>query len=290
MLTIFTPSYNRANTLNNLHASLCRQSCNDFEWLIVDDGSSDNTKLLVQEFISQSKITIRYAYQENGGKHTAINRGVSEAEGEIFMIVDSDDYLADNAVERVLFHYNDIADNEEFAGVSGLRAYPNGDKIGGEESWSTRDATALDIRYKHGVNGDLSEVYKTSVLKKYPFVVVPNEKFCPESLVWNRIAQKYKLRYFYEKTYICEYLEGGLTSNIVRLRMNSCNTSMLYYAELKSCNIPFRQKIKASINYWRFSFCSNKKITDRISEIGIETIPLSLIGYVMHLKDLKHNK
>lgn len=287
MLTIFTPAYNRECTLNKLYKSLCRQTIKDFEWLIVDDGSIDNTKCLVADFIEENLINIRYVYQDNGGKHTAINRGVALATGDIFMIVDSDDYLADNAVERIFYHYSNIAENKEFAGVSGLRAYPNGNKIGGEEDWSIIDESALDIRCRCNVNGDLSEVYKTSILKEYPFVVVPNEKLCPEALVWNRIAQKYKLRYFYEKIYICEYLEGGLTANIVKLRMNSPVTSMLYYAELKSYQIPFSLKIKAAINYWRFAFCCKKGMFENLSTIGVETILLIPFGYLMHLKDIK---
>lgn len=103
MVTVFTPTYNRAYILNNLYQSLCRQSYGDFEWLIVDDGSTDNTEGLIASWLDESKISLCYIKQPNGGKHRAINRGIQEANGNLFFIVDSDDYLADNAIERILF-------------------------------------------------------------------------------------------------------------------------------------------------------------------------------------------
>ncbi|MCS2864766.1 glycosyltransferase family 2 protein [Bacteroides thetaiotaomicron] len=103
MVTVFTPTYNRAYILNDLYQSLCRQTCRKFEWLIVDDGSTDNTEGLVASWLDEGKMSLRYIKQPNGGKHRAINKGIQEANGDLFFIVDSDDYLAKNAIERILF-------------------------------------------------------------------------------------------------------------------------------------------------------------------------------------------
>lgn len=214
LFTVFTPTYNRGYIIGKLYESLCRQSFRDFEWIVVDDGSTDDTGTLIAKFVAEDKIPIRFIRQENGGKHRAINRGVREAQGELFFIVDSDDHLADNALERTAWHYSKICGNSEFCGVSGLRMFPNGEKIGGEENWSIIDATAREIRTKYGVKGDLAEVWKTEILARFPFPEIEGETFCGEMLVWRRIARAgYKLRFFYEKIYVCEYLSDGLTRN-----------------------------------------------------------------------------
>lgn len=192
MVTVFTPTYNRAYILNNLYQSLCRQSYGDFEWLIVDDGSTDNTEGLIASWLDEGEISLRYIKQLNSGKHRAINRGIQEANGNLFFIVDSDDYLADNTIERILFFYESIKDNNQFAGLSGMRAYPSGERIGGEFPFYILKASTLELRMKYHISGDMAEVYKTDILRQYPFPEFAGERFCPEALVWNRVAQKYK--------------------------------------------------------------------------------------------------
>jgi glycosyltransferase involved in cell wall biosynthesis len=280
-LTIFTPTYNRAYTITRLYQSLLQQTCNDFEWLIIDDGSTDNTQELIQSFIQENKVAIRYFKQENGGKHRAINNGVQWAQGELFFIVDSDDYLAKHAIEQIYYHYDNIKDEADFAGICGCKAYFSGKKVGGEAIFTVLDCSSLDFRYKYRMQGDMAEVFKTEILKQYPFPEIEGEKFCPEALIWNRIAIKYKLRYFNENIYLCEYLPDGLTSKIFEIRKQSPQASVLYYSELGKMPIPFIQKIKANINYWRFAKYLNKpflqkwgKINPFLSLIGL---PVSLI-------------
>ena len=265
MITIFTPTYNRAYIIDKLYKSLCLQTNQHFEWLIVDDGSTDDTELLVQSFINEKKLLIRYFKQPNGGKHRAINKGVKEANGDFFFIVDSDDQLTVDAIEQVYVYSDSIKEEQSFAGVSGMRFYPSGERIGGDFNFEVLDCSALEVRFKYSIKGDMSEIYKTDILRKYPFPEFENEKFCPEAVVWNRIACNYKLRYFNKKIYLCDYLNDGLTAKIVKIRMQSPNASMLCYSELTEMNIPSIQKIKSSINYWRFSFCSD--LSDRKSVV-----------------------
>ncbi len=286
LITVFTPAYNRGYTIGKLYESLCRQSFRDFEWLVVDDGSTDDTGTLLAAFIAENKIPIRYFRQENGGKHRAINRGVCEARSELFFIVDSDDHLADDALERVAFHYGNVRDDAAFAGVSGVCAAESGEKIGGEEAWQILDCNCLDFRYKYGAKGDMAEVFRTSVMREFPFPEIPGERFCPESLVWNRMAQKYKLRYFYEKIYVCEYLPDGLTASIVRQRRRSPETSMLYYSEFsRIALLPFPQKLKGMINFWRFAFLSKRSFLSKLKQGGLFSLVGFLPGFLMFLRD-----
>ena len=297
-ITVFTPAYNRAKLLPRLYESLCKQTFKDFEWLIVDDGSvdetaslftsndndnvrsamplctfrskNDNSSIHLYTFSSKnenesgqtsdiihqtSNFPIRYYYQENGGKHRAINRGVKEAQGELFFIVDSDDMLPPEALETVAKVYEDIKDDERFAGVCGLDGTFVGKVIGSGLPQKVMDTPSVDIRFKYGVTGDMKEVFRTAVLKEFPFPEIEGERFCPEMLLWNRIATKYKLRYFNQIIYLAEYQEDGISAGIVKARMNSPIAAMMTYAELNGYDIPFVSKVKAAINYWRFRFC-----------------------------------
>lgn len=214
MITVFTPVYNRAYIINQLYQSLLRQTNFNFEWLIVDDGSTDNIAELVNQWIACTReFEIRFYYQPNGGKHRAINRGVQLAQGDAFMIVDSDDYLTDDAIETVLKYWEQIKDNAEFAGISGLRMHRNMLVIGGKPCFDEYvDVTNLE-RANYGLKGDKAEVYKTSILKDFPFPEFEGEKFVTENVIWNKIAyQGLKLRWFNKGIIICEYLEDGLTA------------------------------------------------------------------------------
>ncbi len=285
MVTVFTPTYNRAYTLQALYESLCRQRCHDFEWLVVDDGSTDQTEALISSFIAQKRIRIRYHRQPNGGKHRAINTGVGLAEGELFFIVDSDDFLTEEAIEFIQREYQQIKGDAAFAGLSGYREDPKGARIGGPLPFDRLDCNALDFRLRHKIRGDMAEVYRTEILKKYPFPEVEGERFCPEALIWNRIAQNYLIRWLNRGIYVCEYLADGLTARITRLRMQSPQTAQCYYAELAGYAIPWREKIKAGINFWRFACCTKRAFRENCQQIGLWALPLIMPGWLMHLND-----
>jgi len=287
--TIFTPAYNRAYNLENLYNSLLIQTYKDFEWIIVDDGSSDNTKEVVHSFIVENKLQVTYFYQENKGKHFAVNKGVSLAQGELFLILDSDDELPDFSLKLIEEKYAGIDDKQNIIGVAGRRMFKGG-KIVGSDNFTEVVTDSLKIRYKFNVTGDLVEIFRTEILKKFLFPEIKGEKFCPEALLWNRIAQKYKLLFFNKGIYTTQYLADGLTSKIVKIRMTSPVASMLTYSELESYSIPIIQKIKANVNFWRFSFNSNYSLSKKIKMvsklISIFGLP---IGYAMYVNDKKNN-
>lgn len=296
MITVFTPTYNRAHLLTRLYESLCQQTYKDFEWIIVDDGSTDQTQSLIKNLELRIKIDascdnsdfkglggIRYIRQANGGKHRAINRGVQEARGELFFIVDSDDLMPEDALQTVVERWAAVRDDVCIGGVCGLDMTPNGTVIGSGLAKGEQTSNSLDIRLKYHVTGDLKEVFRTSVLREFPFPEYESEKFCPEALVWNRIAQQYNLLYFNQPIYIAEYQEGGLTDRIVRVRMESPMASTTCYQEMVSYDIPLKEKIKAAINYWRFAAClPNGAKAPRLAWYWRWCQPA---GLLMHLRD-----
>ena len=288
LITVFTPTYNRGHLLPRLFSSLRSQSFKDIEWLIVDDGSTDNTYDVVMAFIEENIIPIRYVFKRNGGKHRAINEGMQHAKGELFFIVDSDDMLPADALKRVAEVYGQIKEDRTFGGVAGVDAYPDGRIVGSGLPAPIIDCNSIDIRSKYHVAGDLSEVFRTDVMREFPFPEIECEKFCPEVLVWNRIARKYKLRYFNEAIYIAEYQPEGLTARIVEIRMKSPIATTTCYAEMLSLDIPFKDKVKAAINYWRFRFCcKGKKNVAKIVRLWKCVYPL---GWLMHMKDIRSVK
>jgi len=287
MISVFTPTYNRKPLLSRLYQSLLAQTNQNFEWIVVDDGSTDGTDLLIQGFLAENKLTIKYFKQENSGKHYAINRGVSLATAPYFFIVDSDDVLPADSVQTVLDLIDEAKDLEQLGGVSGTCLTPDLEKVG-NNSFEPIFTDSITIRNRYNVQGDLAEVFKTAVLKEFPFPEINGERFCPEVLVWNRIAKKYKLYYTDKPIYIAEYQPDGLTAKIVKIRMNAPVATMLTYSELASSNISLRQKLKANINFWRFAFNSHQSFTTKWNQVnpGLSVIGLPL-GYLMYKRDLK---
>lgn len=289
-ISILTPTYNRGKLLLPLYDSLKNLTFKDFEWLIVDDGSEDDTEQYalswIEHNIENAEFPIRYIKKSNGGKHTAINRGVREANGELILILDSDDTLPVDSLVTIAQYYEQCKGYKDCAGVCGLMAHHDGQLIGSGFPKDPMYESALQFRYaeKGNVTGDLLEVYKTSVMREFPFPEVENEKFCPESLVWNRIANKYKLFCFNKIVYYRDYLDGGLTSKIVRIRMNSPIASTMTYAEMLDYNISLKWKIRSAINYWRFKYCiSNKAL--KAPDVKWYWRLFQIIGLLMHLKD-----
>lgn len=287
-ITVFTPTFNRGKLLLNLYNSLKLQTYQDFEWVILDDGSTDETEYIVNGFKKESLILINYIKQNNGGKHRAINRGVEEAKGDFFFIVDSDDILPIDSLSTIAAYCEQIKGRSEIAGVVGLRSNKDGQIIGTNMKFEIIECTTLEYRYKYNIIGDRAEVFKTEILKQYPFPEFENEFFLSESIVWDKIATKYKLLFFNKIVYEGEYLEGGLSSQSVKLRsMNPIGATTLY-TELSQYNVPLKIKLKATINYWRFARYIKTPFIIKIKKIGLlkTLLILPLLPFIYH-KDNK---
>lgn len=285
-ITILTPTYNRASLLPRLFDSLLRQTNKDFEWIVVDDGSTDDTREVVANLKEKcgGAFPMDYVYKANGGKHMAINIGAERARGELLFIADSDDLLTDDALETVANSWHDISDDKSFAGIAGLDiTMDTREVIGSGLPQEHIDCNAIDIRYRHHVTGDMKEVFRTEVLREFPFPEFAGERFCPEQLVWFRMARRYRLRYINKPIYIADYQPDGITAGITRARMRNPSASMLTYAELTECPVPFLVKVKAAINFWRFWHC--RTATSVVPRVALRWHWLRPLGWMMHVRD-----
>lgn len=258
--SIVTPVFNRANLLRNLFVSICNQNIKEKEWIIVDDGSTDGCYEIIKSF--SSDFLIRYYYQENSGKHVALNLGVANACGVFTVIIDSDDCLYGNTVlETVWSYYKEVNFSKlHCASVSGLcidknTLCPIGNLFPIKNGRNYTISDHIRMRYNKNISGDKCEFYLSDVLKRYPFPVYPNEKFLTESIVWNRIGREYNTLYcndyFMEKV----YLQDGLTAKLVKL----FNNNMIGYSDFynESSIRPFSLKIQLlhTSNYIRVMLC-----------------------------------
>lgn len=238
MITIFTPTYNRAHLLPRLYESICEQDSTDFEWLVIDDGSVDDTQEKMECWVRSGKsFPIRYYKIKNGGKQRAINMAMELAKGEFFFIVDSDDALAKNAISFIKDAFATLPDDDSYIGISGLRVSFDGNYIHStpiiDASVGFVDCSNIE-RSKYNLQGDMAEVFFLKKLKRYKFPVWEGETFTPEAVVWDKMAlDGYRLRWFNTSMYYCEYQTGGLTdSSWSLLKRNPMGYAMLFNTQL----------------------------------------------------------
>ena len=281
-ITIFTPTYNRAHTLTRLHKSLLKQDSYDFEWLIVDDGSNDDTEKIVEQFVENTEqFPIRYYKRENGGKHRAINYALKLAEGELFFIVDSDDWLPSTSISNIILHYKEIKGKDGYAGVAGCKFDSRNIRSGTTFSGQVLDATSLE-RNKYGITGEKAEVFITEVLRKYPFPEYEGERFISEAVVWNKIAfEGYKLRWFNENIYFFEYQEDGLTNHLRENYRKNPRGYLLYIGnEIKYLKVSYLKKLiwcGKCINTITLETVTKKEVLNFLNINAIEYIVSKLI-------------
>lgn len=216
-LTIFTPAYNRAYILPELYKSLLAQTSKDFEWVIVDDGSTDDTRAIVEDWIREDKITIRYYYQENSGKQIAMNLGAEKCRTELFDCVDSDDHMVPDAVEHILKFWNEHHD-DSVAGIVSLRGKNEKDSITGKFlPEGIEQCHFMELYEKYHFTGDTNLIYRTDLIRQFPYEVFPGEKFIGEAAQYLKIDDSYKMLLMNRITVICEYLSDGYSKNVYSL-------------------------------------------------------------------------
>ncbi len=218
-LTVFTPSYNRAYCLHQCYESLVAQTNKDFCWLIIDDGSSDNTEQLVQSWIDEGKIEIKYHYQENQGMHGAHNGAYRLIDTELNVCIDSDDFMPENAVNDILTFWNSQTEETKHsvAGMIGLDSFKDGKVIGNEFPVSLTKSTLEQIHNVHNVKGDKKLVYKTEVVQKYPpYPLFEGERFVPLGTLYLMIDKEYQVLCLNKVLCIVEYMPDGSSLNIVK--------------------------------------------------------------------------
>ena len=232
MITVLTPTYNRAHTLLRLYDSLCIQQANYFEWLVIDDGSNDQTEIFIRKCIAKKKIVIRYFKQVNSGKHVAVNTGVKLAFGDWILIVDSDDALTCDAI-KVLSEKITLHNNPELVGICFRKAFFNNKiivVIPFEKEYVFLHPSVAGNVFK----GDLAYAFKKQILSNNPFPKFKNEKFVPELYIWNKIGDLGKIIFYTKKIiYFCEYLSDGYSANFnVNIKKNPYGFLIFYKSQI----------------------------------------------------------
>jgi glycosyltransferase involved in cell wall biosynthesis len=296
--TVFTPTYNRARFLPVLFESLCTQTLRDFEWLIVDDGSDDDTASVVSEFESKADFSITYVVQAHGGKYKAVNLGVQLARGKFFGIADSDDYYCPAALERCTKYFAEIPDyrKDQFVGMTGLCATPAGQLIGARFPKDVFDSDALGLVASR-VGGDKAGFLRTEIMRQFPF---PEDlgSFVPEGLIWNRIARRYLTRYFNEIVMFRDYQPDGLSAKMPEIRISSPRAARQYYLEFACIErpVPIDIAVRYCSNYVRFSLHAGLPLHRQISCVPSKALyaasaPLGWALYVFDkLRSPKKNR
>ena len=250
LVTILTPTYNRADQLVDLWKTLCAQTNRRFCWLVVDDGSTDNTATVVRGLAETSAFEIAYIKKENGGKHTALNCGIAQVSTPLTFIVDSDDALTADAVDAIERAYRAYAEDEDVCGFSFLRAFPDGTVNGGRFPKDEWKETYIRARInQNDMASDKAEVYKTACLREFPFPEFEGERFLGEDIVWIRMARRYKTVHINKVVYIGEYQTDGLTKNRRRHNLSSPNGCTARAREYLQNDIALKPRLKATLQY-----------------------------------------
>jgi glycosyltransferase involved in cell wall biosynthesis len=249
-ITIFTPTYNRSELLTRCYESLLAQTNTNFIWLVVDDGSTDNTRELVSKWQKDNLIKIVYIYKQNGGKHTAHNAAVQNCTTPYFLILDSDDTLDSNCTEALSVYLDVVDMDDSLSGIIGNRFDMYSKKVIG--SFMPREikrASGIELYQKYSFTGDTLRLYKTSILKKFPFPLIYGEKFIYENVVFDPIDSQFKMLVIRDRLYYCEYQEVGYSADATRLKVGS---PIGYAMSLESSAfhaVSLRKKINWSILY-----------------------------------------
>lgn len=259
MLTIFTPTYNRAATLPRLYESLLSQSVTDFEWLIVDDGSTDETKELVTGFTGEGRFPVRYHCKENGGKHTAYNLGLELARGAYFFCVDSDDLLAPEAVAHIQQTLPRLDENQ---GIVGYKQDLTGKRLSDEFPGDLEKCHFHRLSTEHGCGGEFSLVFPTALAKEFPFPVFEGERFVTESVVYDRISPRCPMLLLPAVLTLCEYQQEGYSSDANGVMARNPAGYCLYFMQRIDIQPSRKGKLVSAGKYWCFRFISgNKKLS-----------------------------
>jgi glycosyltransferase involved in cell wall biosynthesis len=247
ILTVFTPTYNRAYCLSKCYESLKCQICKDFIWLIIDDGSTDQTEQLVNNWMDENVIEIRYHRQENQGMHGAHNTAYKLINTELNVCIDSDDYMPDDAVEKIINFWNKYG-NFQVSGIIGLDADTNGQVIGTKLPQHLKRSTLFDLYNRHGVTGDKKLVYRTELAKQYQYPIFQNEKYVGLAYKYYMLDKQYELLLMNEVLCCVEYLPDGSSRNMLMQYRKNPNGFAFYRKELMkmpfaSLSFKFRQAI-----------------------------------------------
>lgn len=282
-ITIFTPTYNRAYCLNQLYESLLRQTNKDFLWLIIDDGSADNTQEVVQSWIKDNKIAIKYHYQENKGMVWAHNTAHYMMDTELCVCIDSDDYMPDNAIEKILIFWKENG-YPESAGIIGLDAFKDGKIVGTKLPDNVKECKYSELYVKYKVSGDKKFIHNRKVFNKFlPYPFFDGEKFPTDHYLYLYIEQKHKLLLFNEVFCIVEYMPDGLSMNVFNDYKQNPKSFAFYRIAKMRFALNYKDRFKNAIHYISSSIMAKNSSFLKESPCKITTLLAIPFGIILYL-------
>ncbi|MED3397879.1 glycosyltransferase family 2 protein [Bacillus wiedmannii] len=281
-LTIFTPTYNRAYCLQGCYESLKQQTCKDFIWLIIDDGSDDYTKELVHSWISEGCISIRYYWQVNQGMHGAHNTAYEMIDTELNVCIDSDDSMPSDAVEKIISFWDENG-SDQVSGIIALDLYKDGTVIGSKLPLNLNRSTLFNLYNKHGVTGDKKLVYRTELTRKYPYPVFKNEKYVGLAYKYYMLDQKYEMLLMNEALCYVEYMPDGSSMNMLSQYRKNPKGFAFYRKELMK--LPFANRLfkyRQAVHYVSSCFIAKNKKFIKESPCKVLTLCAVPFGVILY--------
>lgn len=287
LLAIATPTYNRAYILNKCYDSLKKQTNNSFTWMIIDDGSTDETESIVKSWMQEDLLDIQYLKKSNGGKASALNLAISKTNTKYFVCLDSDDTFSENAVELALKHLTEIEQETRYCGILSLRNTPDGKVMGGEQiPMNVTEITLSDLDSIYNIKSELICFYKTDVIKKFRFPEIPGEKFISPAYLEHEVGRNYKFLASREIYCYCEYLPDGLTKNKIDvIKKNPKGYTLVKKQSFELAN-RFIPKCKHAIMYIAGSILSGDNFIKDSPNRAI-TLILYPLGWLVYKKKFR---
>lgn len=264
LISIITASYNRAKFLRRIAQSIARQEHSDIEWIIVDDGSVDDTAKVVDELAAEfPSFVIRYIYKPNGGKHTAINVGAREARGQYSLMLDSDDYIAPDGLQNLRKELDTIKERNDLAAILLLRVSEEGKLLGNVPAEAIEGCYRKLFLATKILKGDYAWCFRTDTLRQYPFPEFEDERFLTESVMFCRMSGPMNIRFVNKPLQIGNYEPGGLSDRFKHLSGNNPLGMMLRDKEQISCpDLPMRLRIYSGLRYWKYYKLAKRPVPD----------------------------
>ena len=260
-LSILTATYNRGNLLPRLYESIVKNLIDDMdvEWLIMDDGSTDDTKIIIKKYIEENKIEIKYFEQENQGKMVSINKLVEKATGDLIVDCDSDDYFTEDAFKIIKEEYEKNKDEKDIYGLCFLKYDQNGTNMG--NNFKNKKTTMFDLYFKEGETGEKAIVFFSSIRKQYKHELEHNERFVTEARMYHKMDEKYKMICINKPIMICEYQKEGYTQNILKQFKENPYGYYEYFKEIlqkEMKGVTFNKRLYAIKHYILFSYLTEQ--------------------------------
>ena len=287
-ISVLTPTYNRANLLGKLYESLIKNSKYDIEieWLIMDDGSTDDTKIIIKKFIVENKIEIKYFEQENQGKMASINKLVEKATGDLIVDCDSDDYFTEDAFKIINEEYKNYKNEKDIYGLCFLKYDQDGKNMG--NNFKNKKTTMFDLYFKEGETGEKAIVFFSSIRKQYKHELEHNERFVTEARMYHKMDEKYKMICINKPIMICEYQKEGYTQNILKQFKENPYGYYEYFKEIlqkEMKGVTFNKRLYAIKHYILFSY-----LTEQYNSKIIKNIMIKIMYFIMLVPGILKSK